>query len=60
MKATVLKKLYPRNHIQTALPALEPDLDGKILNLKPEPDAVLDKTLGALRSGKCVLNVRGI
>lgn len=51
MKAIVLKELYLRNHIHTALSAPGLDLDSKILNLKHEPEAVLGKTLGALRRG---------
>lgn len=60
MKAIVLKELYSRNHTQIALSPPGPDLDGKILPIKPEPNAVLDRTLEALGRGKCVLNVGGM
>lgn len=58
MKAMVLREPYPRSCIQTALSEPGSDLDDRILDLKPEPDAVLDKT--PLRSSKCVLHLGGM
>lgn len=61
VKAMILKDLHTKNHIQIALSAAPgSDLDDKILDLKPESDAVLDKPLQDFRSDKCVLHVGGM